>query len=460
MYKVLIYEINKDFLELVEKSLQMEISVQIKAIHQLDEISAALNQDSFDLIVMCFTTSEYRKDSLQKIVDKIGEAQVSPQVLLYAPKEPKLTIDCHYYGLESYKVGVVIEAILSILDPKKEKRKAEIPNFIPYPMHYFFNLTQFESDIYIKLKKRTGDQFVKRINANEEFDKMSLIKYQQSGLNELYIPKEFRFRFVDLAVEKTIKKIAESSKAPNLEEGVKEVISLGDNTYQMTADLIESLGISEQTVKLTEVAVGHIKKSLKNSKQMSNLLQNLLKNQLSYNYKRCHLITMFSLEVLKRIDWFGKGQLKETFEKLAFASFLHDITLTDDKLLRIHSKADLYKANLSPEDKEIVLNHANRIATIVQSYPNAPTNVDIIIKQHHGTTNGIGFADNLNIGLAKGSIILIVVEKFVIRILDFKKSNETLKEIFAQLYLEFSLPTYRKVVDALNQTVLKIARNQ
>lgn len=463
MFKIIFIENNKEIISLVKQNLEYEIKCEIEVCENITQISSALRIDPRPHLIVCREPEEDKNLPL-----KIGTALIREGIdipsIIFAKEDPKLNTQYSFYPIDSYTGANIIEVVLKSLDPNKENRIEDIPDYVPFPMHYFFNLSSFESDIFIKLKKRDQDQYVKRINALEEFDKASLLKYKQSGMEELYIPKEFRFKFVDAAVNQTIQKIKDAHKLEVGDKGLdaNKITEIGNDSYDLSTDMIDSLGISPQTVKITQASILHIKKAVLGIKSLAPLLESLLSNKTSYAYKRCQLITMFSLEVLKRVDWFSKDQLKENFNRLAFASFLHDILLKDEKLLRIHSKLDLYKAgnNLTKEEKELIFNHANATATLIQKYPGAPQHADIVIKQHHGTTNGQGFAENLNSSLSKNAIIFIVVEKFVIEILDFKKGETTLVKILDDLEHEFSLPTYKKVVDAIKETILKEARSR
>lgn len=461
MFNILLIEQDGDFVDLLKKNIELELKCKLAGIFSLRELTKWLEQEKkIDLIICPQMLHQSTSPQMPaKIALQLSREHHSTHLFIYDSKDPKVSISHTCFDVEDYNISQIIENIKKHLDPDKKFRKQDVPQYVPFEIHYFFGISSFESDVFIKLKKKDGDQFVKRINANEEIDKSFLLKYKQSGMSELYIPKEFRFRFVDRLVENTldrIKKINSSSTDNNVEK----VVEIGDESFRLSAGLLQEFGITEQTIKITEASIVNIKRSMSQQDKIAPLLQKLLSLELSYAYKRCHLISMFSLEVLKRIDWFSRDQLNENFDRMTYAAFLHDIFLEDKKLLKVHSKMDLYKAELTDKEKDLITNHANLTSSLIQKYPKAPVHVDIIIKQHHGTTNGIGFSENINSGLAKLSILFIVVESFVIRLLDFKKGEESIKDIFEDLYDHYSLPSYRKVVDALKDTVIASMKSQ
>lgn len=454
MLRIVHIEANEELTNLLGPSLKMELKAEYITCSSNQELAKILREENHVDLLICREKKE--QDIFDVEISRILQKfEIAPKGIVFTSKERPLLKNFSPFSPDSYDIHNLISIIKEKADPEKKYSIQNVPNFIPFSIHYFFNLSKFESDIYIKLKEREEEQFVKRINANEELDKVSLLKYQKSGLDELYIPKEYRFKFIEEVTKQTLNSIKKSLAETDLLSPT-ESLKIGEETFELTGEMLESIGVTKETVKLSDAAIDHMRSSLKNSKTLSPLLKSLFQNPFSYRYKRCYLITLFGLEVLKRLDWFSRNQIKENFEKLSFASFLHDIVIKDEELLRIHSKIDLYRAKLDEKRKDLVLNHANLVSSIIQKYPGAPTNVDIIIKQHHGTTNGIGFAENLNAGLAKLSIVFIVVEKFVMRLLDFNKEEDSIKNILEELNHEFSLPSYQKVMECIKDTILKI----
>ena len=102
------------------------------------------------------------------------------------------------------------------------------------------------------------------------------------------------------------------------------------------------------------------------------------------------------------------------------------------------------------EEKTIVFNHAMNSAKMVEKFPNVPAGVTTVIKEHHGTKNGVGFADGLNTTISPLSQMFIVVEDFVDSFL--KSPNPTgsqIAEIFEKLEARYNKLTYQQTLKAL-----------
>lgn len=463
MKNVMLAALKSDLSEILAQNLEYELQAHLFCVENLQELTKwCANPKSLELAILDENTVDI--DETLKLFKKMNPG---PMIHIYSDQQGKFKgQDIEVFPARDFKIeGVVVNA-LKTLDPQGEKVRGEVPDYIPFSINYFLNINSFISDIYIKLKKRDVEQYVKRINAHEEIDRDAIAKYEASGLQFFYIPKVYRFHFINQAVDDSINElkqahVSESAKK-NDEHTPQErsILNATHESYHLTADMLTDIGITENTIKITKASVVSMKQTLKSLDTIAPLLERLLKGKLSYAYKRTHLMTMFAIEVLKRVDWFSREQLPQLIEQMVFAGFLHDILLTEEKLLKIHSKLDLYQADVTEQEKKLVLNHANLTSTLIQQYPKAPHYVDTIVKQHHGTTNGVGFSENLNAGLPKLVIILMVSERLVMRMLDFKRGEDKLSQIFKDLEEEYNLPTYKKVTECLKETLLNAARDR
>lgn len=449
MKYVIILRKRDDFCDILAQNLYYEHKLVLISLHDVRELSQWLSDGKKPELVIGLQ-KELAADNITKYFEKVNPG---PIFHFYTDSEEQTkSKDCFYFPESSFELETVIENTMIAFPASAGRTKEEVPDYVSFSIQYFYNVKSFVSDIYIMLKKKDSIQYVKRINAGEEIDRATLEKYQDSGLENLYIKKAYRFHFINLAVDQSI----EDLRSPK----EKTILNAADENYQLTAEMLLNMGITENTIKLTKASIVSMKQTLKSMNSVSSLLEKLLLEKLSYAYKRTHMTAMFCVEALKRVDWFSKEQMPALTEQMVFAVFLHDILLIDEKLLKIHSKLDMYESSLSEKEKELVLNHANLISSLVQKYPKSPAFVDVIIKLHHGTTNGVGFSENLNSSLLKQVIILIVVEKFVIRILNFNKEKEKLIDIIEDCEREFSLPSYAKVMAAVKETILDSVRSK
>jgi hypothetical protein len=451
MIKVLILEPDEHLMQLLKANLTAEFSAEVLCCQTQSQAKVFLEKDTdIDCVLLrgylgskspavSVLNFMFHKRFIYKTL-VIGEVDFNEDFVRILPEE--------------IQIKELLDEIIKELNISEERlASVAMPDYVAFKLHYFFQINSFHSDIFIQIKKQDENQYVKRILANDEFDKKLLLKYKQSGLDELYIKKEFRHHFWDALISENLTRLKEVFKNS---DGFSEeyIMELSNNSYILSQDLLNSIGLNEQTVKMTQASIKTMTETVKSMGKITPLLKRLLSNEGSYAYKKCHLISMFSVDVLKRLDWFPNDKFDESLDTMVFVSFMHDIVLMREDLLRIHTKIDLYRSEINDKERELVKNHANLVATLVKKYPRAPPGADNVIKQHHGTTNGIGFTEGYNSNLSKYAIVLIVLESFVVRVIDFKKGEDSLKKIINHFYEEFTQPSYKKVLNALVSTIL------
>jgi hypothetical protein len=304
------------------------------------------------------------------------------------------------------------------------------------------------SDIYIKLTKKGEDHFVKRIIGEDDFDKSIVGQYEKLKLKEFYVPKEFRRSIMASMIEQSTKKLEREQVT------LDEIIESTTDSYNIVKDLVLKVGFDENTIKLAKTTISTIQNSFDKKSPLGHYLKKLLDNESTYAYQHSMLISIISRGTIKRLEWGEGAQLASQLEKMIMVSLFHDIKLEDDALLKISSQEELTKAGLIPYYQEQVLNHANEASTFIKSFPGTPIGVDVIIRQHHGTSNGIGFPETFSASISPMAIAFIVIEKFVELMLNPPEGKISLKEIFNLMTEIFPSQTYRKIIKAIKESII------
>ncbi len=331
---------------------------------------------------------------------------------------------------------------------KKDFAHLKLPDQIPFSINYFALMTFTPCDVFIRLMKKAGDEYVKRLICGENFTKEDLNNYKDHGVKELYILKEDREVFMDAFLDQTLKNV-KSAKNQN------QSVNLAGDCFVISSDLIKTMGFTPACVAIVDQTVMEIRNQILKSDKLGLLLKKILDNELSYAYRRSYLICLFAFKLLPKMEWGSGDQQPILLEKISMVSFFHDIYLEEEHLLKIMDNEQLKKAGLTIKEKDLVVNHANRAALLVQSYPKLPQGIDMIIKQHHGVSNGVGFPEVLTAGISPMAIFFVVVEDFATRVLEVKAVTELHKAV-ADIKERYQLPSYRKVVNEIESLFLKI----
>lgn len=358
---------------------------------------------------------------------------------------------------DNFRVEELIREVVKTFNITKEQiSEVKLPDYVPIPIKSFYSLKTTCCDIYIKLKRKDEDQFIKRILSGDMFDQEAIKRYENSGVNELYIKKDFRGAFYNLLLSQTATNLKSASvEKINPEDINSKLMAVTEQSYNVGQDLLIQVGINEQTVKLAQMAIKAMITSVSRNKKLGPLLKELLSRPGSFAFKHSQLISILAAAVLPKLELGRGNQFEASLEKMVFVSFFHDLLLKEDRLASLQNKIQLYEARLSDSEKDLVVNHANRMATMTQGLSHVPTGADIIIRQHHGVSNGVGFADGPVASISPHAIVFVVLESFANMLLNFNPNQQKISDLVDSLYQTYSIPSYRKIVDAIKKTLGK-----
>jgi hypothetical protein len=196
-----------------------------------------------------------------------------------------------------------------------------------------------------------------------------------------------------------------------------------------------------------------MQKTVGEKNALNEFIAAMKRNMLSYSYAHSYLTCLLLNQIIKSFEW----ESVSVREKISYMCYFHDISLADDRLMKITSAHDLESLKLSKEDQEKVLSHALKSAEIVDKFSQVPIGVSSLIKEHHGVKSGVGFRTHLSINLSPLSMMFIVVENFVDEYLKkaLPPSQEEIAEIFSQMEVIYNKVTYAQALLALQTTILK-----
>lgn len=451
--KFLLVEPNESLADLIAKNFQREFGAEVVIYSTAAEALLSVKKnDYYDLFVV--------RNNSEETTDK--EAEPIAQLFLNAIYDQSLKIPLivigefehtfKKYALVSDRLRIeeLNRLVLKALELKKESfSHLKLPDYIPFNIHLFYLMSHSPCNVYIRLVKKGGDEYVKRLNFGESFNKDDLHKYEDLGLKEFFILREERELFINGLLSQTLKAI---KSIPHSDE--QTIVAKTGDSFVISSELIKALGITPACVAMVDHTVTMMKTQIVKADKLGLLLKKLLDNQLSYSFRRSYLICLLSYTLLPRMEWGSGDQQNILLDKLSMVSFFHDIYLEEERLLKIMDNDSFKKANLTSREKDLVLNHANRAAMLVQSYPKLPQGVDLIIKQHHGVSNGVGFPDALTASISPMAVFFVVVEDFVTQILS-KEDISHIPEYVKTIKDRYTLPSYRKVAHEIELMFIK-----
>lgn len=314
-------------------------------------------------------------------------------------------------------------------------------DYLPVGLYYFYDIQKTPCDVFIRIKKGVNEyQFVKRIHSKDTFDKSLILRYEEQGLKEFYIPRDYIQYFTIFVTNSLVQKLENSDM--NLEERILTTA----NAHEIVKESIQLLGLDQATIELSDASINSMVKSVKSSPEVANLIKFLFSNKVSYAYQHCHLLALMCHYILSRQSWYREDHL----QILTFVSFFSDITLKSNQQMEITSMKDLFEANLTDEEKRSVMNHAAEAVVILKDHPEANDYIKTVLIQSHGRADGIGFEENPGEDLHPLSKVFIIADTFVKILLNPELPNKK-QDILPIIYSRFTNPSYQKIAKALEQ---------
>ncbi|MGB0452117.1 MAG: hypothetical protein ACPGJV_00265 [Bacteriovoracaceae bacterium] len=315
--------------------------------------------------------------------------------------------------------------------------KLDVPDYFPIDTEYFEKLDYTPVNIY--KQNLQGDYELTGLH--ESYDLGLIEKLKNKKVKSLYVQKNDRVRFTEVLTETMVANL--DFKKLNSDEKLDHA----EQSMHLLSNKILKLGLTENNVDITKNALKNTVALAKKSKGLKALLKQLLNNKHSYSFLHTQLLTFYGIQIIQKIDW-GTPEIEKAF---SFASLFHDITIQDDKLSKIHSKEQLTNANLTPQEKSAVEKHAQIASQLVLKFPSAPPNTEVIIRQHHGMLNGVGFSPHCSGSLTVISSTFMVLEYFLELLLENEDYLKNPKMALQLVSERFSTSRFRKIIEIIDQ---------
>ncbi len=393
------------------------------------------NAGDIDLII---TRGKIKTEkTAQAIYQYLQEHQLKIPLIVLGDND--LAQECQFSHIDSaFDIKELIQSAARLLGvTAKDMAALDVPDYFEIPIEQFKILDAPICDVY---KKKDINDYQLYLKAFDSIAPNELDKIAKEELPFLYVQKKDRLRFVSNINEEIASKV--SLKELNEDEQMGAV-EMSQNLLQQK---IARLGITEETVQLSQRNMKFMAKTAKGIPSIKHLLKRLIKNKSGFQFRHSQVLMFVASHLLEQLDWVTEEQR----DKLQFMAFWHDIALENSQQAQIHSEEELKKSNLSPEEKDLVRKHAQIGATILSKYPNAPIGVEQIIKQHHGVANGLGFSTHYSQNISPMAIVFILSEDLVTDMIEAeKKGGFDFKKKILQMRERYSTQRFKKIIDAL-----------
>lgn len=324
----------------------------------------------------------------------------------------------------------------------QDMAKKVVPHFFPIPIQHFNNVDLAVCDIYADISGDDDPQII--CEADQPVPQVAIKDMIAGGTPFLFVKKEDRLNFLNNYNQVV------ASKLELVDLNEDEKIQAVESSQFLLQERLAKVGITEETIELSQRNLRQMLETTKKTPSLMRLLKRLLKNKSGYLFKHSQILMFVSAHLMDHLDW-GTEEQKE---KLQFIAYFHDIALENDVQAQIHDTQALRQSSIPPKKKELVKKHAQLSAALVAQYPNAPMGAEQIIKQHHGTLNGLGFSEHYSQNVSPMAIVHILAEDFVDAIIHAGEKFDVKAKI-AEMREQYTTQRFKKIIDILAEITFK-----
>lgn len=434
MKKALLVERNAKLEQLYYLNLRVYAGIDLEVARTPQEVLITLNESQYDLIIvrgilegknLLTFVQEKNKNNIPLIV--IGPTKGSPKDVL-----------AHIEGGLDLK-AVVQQSAKALNITAQSMANEKVPDYFSIPVHFMNYISYAPVELYLE----KDNELIKSFTPKEKITREKVKEIVNLSHTSFYSHKNDRLRIVNHISSELIALLEES------ELSKKEQLQAAESNFHLAKQKLQDIGVDEETIALSTKNLEKVKQNAQSYPSIKSLIDNLLNNQSSFLFTHTQILTYVASHIIKNLDWGNDEQL----EKVAFIAFFHDIALRTDEQAQIRSTKQLKESGLSIVEQKIVEKHAQVASEIVQRVPRSPIGADQIIRQHHGSLNGIGFSEHYTANLSPVAIVMIVAEEFTHFTLNNQDDVLPVKEIIGEMKKTFETARFAKILKTLEKIV-------
>lgn len=398
------------------------------------------------LIVYDYTPDAYL---LEDFVSYLHEHSKFVRIVVLADQ---VTEEAKKMLKDSGQLRLMSEATLPmelIEDAKKVFAETPYLNDDPYcrvDIKFLSILDGINKNLFIKLGQ---DKYVKIFNEDDNTSVLDIKKYQQKGIEYLYIKRETAL-WVITQIQSQIHIFLKASNFRFILRGPSDTPE--KKFEQKILRIDDEVHIDKEFRDTIDKTVEKIRAMVEKEPKVEQILKNLKTRQdeLALFTQKMNLTSVIACTLAKQLEWSSKA----TLDKLVYAAVVSDITLAvRPELLKIQNldEFEIMKETLSEEDRKIYLSHPQDSANLIKRYfTSAPPDTDDLVFQHHEQPDGGGFPLGLKAEkISPLSALFIVATDFSFYFL--KDDEPTMDDFLLKCNSRYDFVNFRKVIKALEK---------
>ncbi len=405
----------------------------------LDLIKQLENMEEFILIVAYYYVDH--TDMIKEMPTLITEKGIKIPTIIVGESgqdTPNLT-----HIKESLNIPNILGASARVLNITAQMMAAyKVPEYYPIDIEFIYYLNKAPTSLFLNI----NNEYVLFASKDTSISDIAQ-DLKEEGVDKFYIKSLERLEIVGRITETLKEKLKQSSKLNSKFKA--ELIAEG---FDYFLDHYVSPEAGQEIGKIANDCSRLMTDLVTESNDLNALFMAFRSNKDNYLYIHTMLGSYVASHIVRNVPWGNETHV----DKIVMVFFFHDLYLAPlyAKYPEIRSEEDFNNnAELGRQEKHTVLNHARLAGELVSSIKKSPIGIDQLIRQHHGVSTGIGFADEYKDDVSPLAKIVIIAESFVEFYLS--KRGENIQAPFDILsaveYLneKFKLNSYRKIIETL-----------
>ena len=291
-------------------------------------------------------------------------------------------------------------------------------------------------DLFVRL---SSQKYVRVFKQGDAFSEKDIVVFlQKKQIEFLYCLKSDATAFATKLKEDMERDFKLASVSP---EGATKAAA---SAQEAVLELGNRIGFTPEVQALARQGMLTTLKTIGSGKPpLAKIVKGILAEKDKYIGSHAILTSQIACSLATSITWSSDT----TFQKLTFAAFFHDMIITNNALAQIKDPVELErrKSEFTEEEYKRFNMHPAAIAQMITKFSEVPTDVDMIIAQHHEKPDGSGWPRKLQgQNIAPLSALFIIAHDIVDYI--FENGTENIDAYFVDYKAKYSSGHFRKIL--------------
>ncbi|NOT80171.1 MAG: response regulator [Bacteriovoracaceae bacterium] len=401
----------------------LQINIKTTISHSGNEAIKALDLENYDY---CICDHNMPNGSGDVVLKHIIKNNLATQFILCSTVTPishhdEYPKDKILFNIEKPGVIAGIEKLANIILKKLDpEEKAHLtPEFHPIPVHYLKLFQDIPLDIYIQLGP---DRFVKFYNEGDHFTTVDENNISEKSITTVYIKATDHVSGINDIIHNAVISIFDKKHLP-----IQDKITINFNDL---VQLINFTGITNDLAKTIKDSIFQATKIIAQS------------NELTPAWSKINLIGEFPAKlyclqslicgaILKKHSW----NSEQTLYKLAMASFLQDLSLSEISLMELYDYSEFLEKEdqFTRQSRSSYLAHPLKARDLAIKITGLPPDIEKLVAEQHEAPEGLGFPRKTNATQLQPLSCLFILSGFTARYILRNQKNFSYADLIDEL---------------------------